>query len=158
MEYYSLPLDVSGLLRGKRLHQEMELKKSIHQNINLILKSLTMSYRYDPTFGSVLNKYHAATPPQNKAERSWREKIKKDIQANLTDMLKRYETRVDVKEVMVDLRTPNSGGGAPVTMVRVEVDGRLSIGRKEKFHYPDSEVSEDAQEVFPLLIPVGKSF
>lgn len=157
MDYYAIPLDVPGLLSGKRLHQETDLKKSIHQNIKLILRSFTMSYKFDPKFGSVMNKYHAATPPQNRSERIWKEKIKNDIQANLTDMLKRYETRVEVKEVIVDLQTPRSSTGSPVTMVRVEVDGRLSIGRKENFHYPDSEISEEAQEVFPLMIPVGKN-
>lgn len=150
-------MDVSGLLRGKRLNQDIELKRSIHQNINLILRSFTMSYRFDPTFGSVMNKYHAATPPQNRAERAWKERIRQDIQRNLLDMLQRYETRVEVKEVMVDLHTPANTGGGAATWVRIEVDGKLSIGRKDKFHFPDSAVAEEAQEVFPLMIPVGKS-
>ena len=157
MEYYRIPLDVSGLLRGQRLSDEVELKKSIHENIRLILNSVTLSYRFDPAFGSVLNKHHAATPPQNRAERAWRETIRNEIQANLLDMLQRYETRVDVQEVHVNLRTPRTRAGDPVTMVSVEIDGQLSLGRKEHFHYPDSEISEEAQEVFPLMIPIGKS-
>jgi phage baseplate assembly protein W len=157
MEYYSLPLKVQSLLDGKRVHDEVDLKRAIHQNIRLILKSYTMSYRFDPTFGSLLSKYNAATPPQNRSERAWREKIRNEIQRNLTEMLQRYETRVDVKEVMVNIETKDNPGGMPTTTVNVEVSGRLSIGRKDKFHFPDSEVSEEAQEAFPLLIPMGRS-
>jgi hypothetical protein len=32
----------------------------------------------------------------------------------------------------------------------------MTLGRREKFNYPDSEVSEEAMEVLPLMIPVGK--
>jgi phage baseplate assembly protein W len=157
MNYYALPLRVTDLLEGERLDDEVDLKLAIHQNIRLILRSYTMSYRFDPSFGSLLSKYNAATPPQNRPERAWREKIRNEIQNNLLEMLQRYETRVEVQDVMVNLQTSTASDGSPKTTVQVEVDGRLSIGRKDKFHYPDSEVSEEAQEAFPLMIPMGKS-
>lgn len=154
MSYYPIPLDLSEISRGKRA-RDQDLRKSIHQNINLILKSMSLRYRFDPSFGSILNKFQAATPPQKIPERIWREQIRDSIQKNLKDMLTRYETRIQVKDVFIEMKKPNRGDKS-IVHVQVVIDGQLLIGRKEKFHYPDSEVSEEAQEVFPLMIPVGK--
>lgn len=153
--YYAIPLKLDGVMRGETL-DDIDLRKAIHQNIRLILKSFMLSYRFDPTFGSILNKYHATTPPQKKALRAWREEIRENTQRNLKDMLQRYETRVTVTDVIIDLLEPNYNDGTPMVKVKVEVIGQLSLGRKEQFHYPDSEVDEDAKEAFPLVIPVGK--
>ncbi len=152
--YYSLPLKLDEVMRGKRL-EELDVRKAIHQNIRLILKSFMLCYRFDPAFGSILNKYHATTPPQRKKEATWRDEIREATQANLKDMLKRYETRVKVSEVAVSLES-DFNDKSPVVRVKVEVSGNLTLGRKERFHYPDSEVDEDAKEAFPLVIPVGE--
>ncbi len=152
--YYSLPLKLDGVMRGEKL-DDIDTRKAIHQNIRLILKSFMLCYRFDPMFGSILNKYHATTPPQKKGMKAWREEIREATQANLKDMLQRYETRVNITDVMVDLQEPNYNDANPVVRVKVDVHGQLSLGRKEKFHYPDSEVDEDAKEAFPLVIPVG---
>lgn len=152
---YPIPLDLAQVTRGKRVAIEEDVKKSIHQNINLILKTMSLSYRFDPSFGSILNKFQAATPPQKVPERIWREQMRESIQKNLKDMLRRYETRIRVKDVYIDMKKPKRGDKAIVN-VQVMIDGHLMLGRKENFHYPDSEVSEEAQEVFPLMIPVGK--
>jgi phage baseplate assembly protein W len=155
MAYYPIPIDLAEVTRGKRVAEIEDVRKSIHQNINLILKTMSMSYRFDPSFGSILNKFQAATPPQKIPERIWREQMRESIQKNLKDMLGRYETRIEVKDVFIDLKKP-ARGDKSVVNVQVIIDGQLLLGRKEKFHYPDSEVSEEAQEVFPLMIPVGK--
>lgn len=155
MNYYALPISLGKVINGKRINDEIDIKESIHQNINVILRSFMLSYRYDSTFGCVLNNYQASTPPQNMTERVWREKMREDIQHNLKDMLTRYETRVDVRDVFVNM-VRGIGKNNAVVNVQVQVSGNLSLGRREKFHYPDSEVSPDAQEVFPLNIPVGK--
>lgn len=156
MEFYNIPLKLSDVVKGKIIDDEVEIRKSIHQNIALILKSFTMSYRFDPSFGSVIKKHRASTPPQGVNERKWRESIKNDIQLNLEDMLKRYEKRIQVKDVIVDLQIPKRHSGEKETMVRVKVNGQLSIGKRENFNYPDSEIADDAKEVFPLMIPIGK--
>jgi predicted component of type VI protein secretion system len=154
-EYYEIPLKLSQVMKGKQL-EKVELRKAIHQNVRLILGSNILSYRFDPAFGSVLNKYQALTPSQKKKERVWREDMREDIQRNLNDMLQRYETRVLVKDAVVNLQDPAITDGEPVVKVKVDISGQLTIGRKENFHYPDSEVEEDAQEALPLIIPVGK--
>ncbi len=154
-QYYTMPLKLVEVMRGEQLDQ-MEIRKAIHQNIRLILKSMALSYRFDPTFGSLMNKYHAATPPQKKSTRVWREELRENIQKNLKDMLQRYETRLNITDVAIDMREPNFSENKPVVKVKVEVFGQLTLGRKEQFYYPDSEISEDAQEVLPLVIPIGR--
>ena len=105
--FYRIPLRMDKLMRGDEL-ERIEIRKSIHQNIGLMLRTLSMSYQFDPGYGSVLNKYHARTPPQNQTERSWREEMRERIQKNLLDMLQRYETRISVTDVFVDLRQPDA--------------------------------------------------
>ncbi len=153
--YYSIPLKFYQTMKGKPL-EEIEIRKAIHQNIRLMIKTLPLSYRFDSMFGSLLNKYHARTPPQKKSERLWREEMKEAIQKNLQDMLVRYETRLEVTEVVVDLLFPKPVDNSPMVKAKVDVYGQLTLGRRDQFHYPDNEIEEDAQEAFPLIIPVGK--
>jgi predicted component of type VI protein secretion system len=156
MNYYSIPLKANEVIRGKNLANEMETRLSIHQNIRLMINALTLSYRFDPSYGCILNKYNARTPPQRKLERSWREEIRNDIQNNIKYLLQCYETRIQVQDVIVALQEPDKNDHRPTVKVRVDISGQLTLGRKERFHYPDSEIAEEAQEVFPILIPVGK--
>ncbi len=155
MDYYAIPIKLGEITKGKQLAGALDIRESIHQNVNLILRTFSLSYRFDPSFGCIMNKFQAATPPQNLPERIWREKMREDIQENLKDMLQRYETRIKVKDVFIDMRRPHRGDKATVN-VKVQIIGNLTLGRREKFNYPDSEVSEEAMEVLPLMIPVGK--
>lgn len=159
MNYYRIPLRVDKLIRGEKLYDEVDVRKSIHQNIEFILKSFTLSYRFDPAFGSVLNKYQATTPPQDKSDRAWRESIRQDIQKNLKDLFSRYETRVQIRDVIVDFTTNSKRKrniDNSLAKVSIQVVGQLTLGRRDTFYFPDSEVDEDAKEVFPLMIPLGK--
>lgn len=142
-------------MRGKKL-ETAELRLSIHQNIRLILKTFSLSYRFDPTFGCILNKYQAATPPQRKSERTWREKMREDVQKNLKDLLQRYETRIKVTDVIVDMHDPGRDDNSTTVNVKVDVFGHLTLEGQEHFHFPDSEITEEAMELFPLYVPVGK--
>ena len=69
-------------------------------------------------------------------------------------MLQRYETRIKVSDVVVDMKPPRRRSNDQMVHVSVQVMGELTLGRKEKFHYPDSEIADEAKEVFPLLIPL----
>jgi len=158
MNYYSIPLRVDKLMKGDHLHDEIELRKSIHQNIEFILKTFSLSYRFDPSFGSVMNKFQATTPPQNQSDRAWRESIRQSIQENLKELFTRYETRIKIRDVIIDLKSIRKRQvDNSLAHVSIQVTGQLTIGRRENFHFPDSEVDEDAKEVFPLMIPLGKT-
>ncbi len=82
--------------------------------------------------------------------------MRESIQKNILDMLMRYETRLEVTDVTVDLQFPKKEDNKPVVRARVDVYGELTLGRRDQFHYPDSEIEEDALDAFPLVIPVGK--
>lgn len=103
-----------------------------------------------------MGKYHATTPPQKISERIWRENIRNEIQKNMKDMLTRYETRVKVTELGVGMNFPNKRSSDPSVNLQIRIEGELDLGRREHFHYPDREIDPNAQEVFPLRIPVGK--
>lgn len=156
MEFYKIPLRCNELMNGSNLSKEVETRFSIHQNINLILNSFTQTYKFDPSFGSVIGKYHACTPPQGESERIWRDNIRQEIQRNLKDMLTRYETRILVTDVGVSMSFPNKKSSDPSVILKISIEGKLNLGRNESFHYPDREVDPGASEVFPLRIPVGR--
>ncbi len=154
-EYYAIPIKLYQLISGKKL-ETVEVRKAVHQNIRFIIKSYTLSYKFDPNFGCMLNKFHARTPPQNKSERAWRDKIREDLQKNLKSILSEYESRITISDVFVELKDPTIQEKKSLLKVKVEVKGQFNLGRKEKFYYPDSEIDEDAKEIFPLVIPCGK--
>lgn len=156
MEYYTIPLQVNKIMKGKRVYNDIELRHSIHQNISMILKGFSLSYRFDPTYGCIMNKYHAFTPPQHISERIWRESLRELIQKNLKDLFQRYETRVKISNLTVEMEQPKISDKNSMVLVKVELSGKLTIGRKEMFHFPDSEIADEAQEVFPMMLPVGK--
>lgn len=156
MAYYSIPLHLDKVMNRKQL-AEIGVRLSIHQNIRLMLKSLLLSYRFDPKFGSAMQKYQAHTPPQRRSEKAWREDIRQEIQKNIKDLLQRYETRIKVNNVIVGMHKPSKRRGEePMMLVRIEISGQLTLGNRGYFHFPDSEVEEDAKEVFPLMIPTGR--
>lgn len=156
MNYYTIPLELNAIMKGAIRDDELELRTAIHQNIRLILRSFMLSYRFDANFGSILNKYQANTPPQKKAQRIWEDEIRAAVQKNLKAMLTQYEQRVEVKDVVVLLEAGKRADEHDLLNAKIQISGNIAIGRKSKFHYPDSEIAEEAQEVFPLLIPVGR--
>lgn len=155
MEFYNIPLRINKIIKGDIVKDEIDLRESIHQNISLLLKTFFLSYRFDPSFGCILNKYQGSTPPQKQSKRAWRSDMQEAAQKNLEDMLKRYEKRIKVTEVIVDLDETNFNINDSIVDVRVQVKGQLTLGRRENFHFPDSEIADEAQEVFPLMIPVN---
>ena len=156
MAFYTIPLNPANLMVARDL-KKVEIRESIHENIRLILRSFFLSYRYDPSFGSLINRFQGSTRPNTTRDVLWRAEIKRQIQNNLEDMLKRYENRVQVDSVVVNLVNPGKKSKNGEVQVRVEVKGNLSLGMRERFHFPDREIVDEAQEVFPLTIPIGKN-
>ncbi len=154
MEYYPIPLRFDKIMKGSQV-ENIDIRLSIHQNVRLMLKTFSLSYRFDPTFGCILNKYQAATPPQEGTKRAWKERMREDVQKSLKDLLQRYEKRIHMTDLLVDLSEPSKQSNNSVVKVKVQISGRLTLGRRELFHYPDNEIADEAKEVFPLVIPIG---
>ncbi|MEN9610113.1 MAG: hypothetical protein RLZZ628_927 [Bacteroidota bacterium] len=155
MPFYEFPLKTGAVMRGKRA-TSIDTRAAITQNLKLLLRTMSLRYDFDPSYGSVLNKQQYVTPPQ-KGENSWRVNMRDSIQSNLKMLLTEYEHRLKITDVFVDMEENKSGKDKWIGMVlvRVRVEGNLTLGRKEKYQFPDSEVEEEAQEAFPLYIPVG---
>jgi predicted component of type VI protein secretion system len=155
MPYYELPLKAEAVMRGKRA-TAIDVRTSITQNLKLLLKTMSLRYDFDPSYGSILNKQQYVTPPQ-KGANAWRTNMRENIQSNLKMLLTEYEPRLKITDVFVEMednKRPNDKLMGMV-LVRVRVEGHLTLGRKEKYRFPDSEVESEAQEAFPLYIPVG---
>ena len=99
----------------------IDIRLAIHQNIRLILRTFPLRYRFDPTFGSVMNKFQGSSPPQGKKLVTWREEMRVDIEKNLSDILKRYETRLKIDRVSVNLQEPEDRESEPSMKVQVEI-------------------------------------
>jgi hypothetical protein len=70
--YYTLPFDTQSLI-DKQKHPLCNLKDSVEQNINLIIKTHFKEYRYDDTYGCLIwNKdYSTVTNVSN-----WKDELK----------------------------------------------------------------------------------
>jgi predicted component of type VI protein secretion system len=158
MPYYEFPLKLGNVMRGKRA-VSIDIRASVTQNLKLLFKTMPLKYSFDPNYGSILNKQQYVTPPQKKGERIWRENMREAIQRNLKVLLAEYEPRLKIDDVFVEMEDPKIKSASDKTigmvLVRIRVEGNLTLGRKEKYMFPDSEVEDAAQEAFPLYIPVG---
>jgi predicted component of type VI protein secretion system len=154
MKYYSLPLKVGNLIVGKKAEM-IDIQASVQQNIRLILKTMPLEYGYDSMFGSVLNKFQYATPPQKTGEGKWRIQLRESIRKNLKFLLEEYEPRLKIEDVLVNLSEPMQNAKEAIVLVKVIIKGELTLGRKEIFHFPDNQVDSEAKSVFPLMIPIG---
>jgi hypothetical protein len=121
----------------------------------LILKTMPLQYGYDPLFGSALNKFQYATPPQKNGEKKWRIDLREAIRKNLKALLIVYEPRLKIDDVIIELLDPLVSDNNALVCIKIEIKGDLTLGRKEKFYFPDSALDPDAPSVFPLIIPVG---
>ncbi|MEO0044637.1 MAG: Baseplate wedge protein gp25 [Bacteroidota bacterium] len=154
MNYYALPLKVDRIITGKKL-ETVDIQTSVQQNIRLILKTMPLEYAYDAMFGSVLNKFQYATPPQKAGQLLWRNGLRESIRKNLKFLLEEYEPRLKIEDVLVNLSEPIQNAKEAIVLVKVTIKGELALGRKEIFHFPDSQIDSEAKSVFPLMIPIG---
>jgi predicted component of type VI protein secretion system len=155
MPFYEFPLKTGAVMRGKQANS-IEIRAAITQNLKLLLRTMSLRYDFDPSYGSVLNKQQYVTPPQ-KGENTWRNNMKEAIQNNLKMLLTEYEPRLKITDVWVNMEENKNATDklTGIVLVRVGVEGNLTLGRKEKYRFPDSEVEAEAKEAFPLYIPVG---
>src|SRR4051812_26149368 len=94
---YELPIHFSALMKPNKDLPDCDLKKSIAQNINLIITSKYNEHRYDDTYGCeiwdmdfqlILN------------ETAWREKIGKSV----VHALKKHEKRLENIDATVNVK------------------------------------------------------
>ncbi len=107
MHNYELPIKFAALMRPNNDLPTCELKKSIAQNIYLIITSKYNEHRFDPTYGCEIYDMDFELILN---ENTWREKISKSVMVSL----RRHEQRLENMNASVDIteeefRNPNSG-------------------------------------------------
>lgn len=97
MNYYELPIRFDDLMKPNRDLPTCELKRSIAQNINLIVTSKYNEHRYDDSYGCEIYDLDFELIHN---ENAWREKINKSI----TNSLKKHERRLEAIEAAIEIK------------------------------------------------------
>ena len=130
-QFYSLPFKTIGKAQQGTL-KKVDLETSVRQNLKLLLSSMPGRFRYAPMFGSQLNKYHFRLPDKRKGDKKLEDEIKSIVQKNVDALIRKFEPRVELKEVIVSVKLPKADkpseqqpkGGGKIAL-EITVNGRL---------------------------------
>lgn len=101
--YYSLPFRTERF--GKKgSFQKSNLLDSIKQNIYTILVTPGHRYRYDPYYGCILQRYRFLASNRDMEDTASENIFKKILRENIHDLLIKYEKRILLEEVEVDVQ------------------------------------------------------
>jgi phage baseplate assembly protein W len=136
MKYYALPFDAR---RATRELPKTDVEESVRQHIRLLLLTMPGSFRFSPWFGSWLNKHHHRLPDKRKGEKKLENELKEKLQANLRQLLSRYEPRLALHDVEVTVQLappgePHEKGGR--ILFNANVIGTLP--NQESFNHTQS--------------------
>jgi phage baseplate assembly protein W len=129
--FYSLPFKAESKARQGSMKQ-VDLETSVRQNLRLLLSSMPGRFRYAPMFGSQLNKFHFRLPDKRKGDKKLEDEIKNIVQKNVDALIRKFEPRIELKEVIVSVRLPKADrpaeqqpkGGGKIAL-EITVNGRL---------------------------------
>jgi phage baseplate assembly protein W len=129
--FYSLPFKAENKAKQDTM-KKVDLETSVRQNLKLLLSTMPGRFRYAPMFGSQLNKYHFRLPDKRKGDKKLEDEIKSKVQKNVEELIKKFEPRIEVKEVIVVVRLPKADkpleqqpkGGGKIAL-EITVNGRL---------------------------------
>jgi phage baseplate assembly protein W len=129
--FYALPFKTAEKAKQGSLKQ-VDLETSVRQNLRLLLSSMPGRFRYAPMFGSQLNKFHFRLPDKRKGDKKLEDEIKSIVQKNVDALIRKFEPRVDLKEVIVTVRLPKADkssefqpkGGGKIAL-EITINGRL---------------------------------
>jgi phage baseplate assembly protein W len=135
MDYYSLPFTPAP--RNGNFFARVNTEMSVRQHINFLLTTMPGSFRFAPLYGSWLNKYHFHLPDKRQGEKKLEAGLKLEMQENLRFLLGRYEPRlkVDNLEVEVNFAKENeqrSKEKAGRITFRISITGTLNGGESFK--------------------------
>jgi phage baseplate assembly protein W len=123
-EYYELPIRFRNLLSRNGSHPKCELKRSIAQNVFLIISSKYRENRYDETYGCEIWDMDFEVVP---SESGWVEKVRKSVMASVQRHEKRLEDlKVTVTISLDEYTSPLSGTKGVKRKLTIMLKGRMT--------------------------------
>ncbi|MBK8492212.1 MAG: GPW/gp25 family protein [Saprospirales bacterium] len=101
--FYSMPFRTE-LLGKKGSLEKCSLADSIRQNIRVLLLSPPGRYRYDPFLGCKIHRFQFMANNRAMEGRKEEDLFRLDLQENIKQLIQRYEPRILLSDVEVELR------------------------------------------------------
>ncbi|MFN0037577.1 MAG: GPW/gp25 family protein [Saprospiraceae bacterium] len=101
--FYSMPF-VTEHLGRKTGFQRCDLTTSVRQNIRLLLITPPGRVRFDPYYGCRIHWSQFLADSRAMEGKKVEDKFKQTMEENIEELIRRFEPRLDLKEVLVDIR------------------------------------------------------
>lgn len=103
--FYKMPFNVHALVSGQGRLEKTNLVDSIRQNLRLLLATPPMRVEFAPIYGCKIHWSQFLTSNRMMDEEiRLEDSFKIKIEQNIKDLIHRYEQRIELKEVVIDLR------------------------------------------------------
>ena len=102
--FYTIPFHADRLTQKGRLDKS-DLATSVRQNLRLLLMTPPMRVRFDPFYGCKVHwQQFLATNRALEDDKRNEDNFKTKIEENITKLIEKFEPRVQIKEVNVNIR------------------------------------------------------
>lgn len=133
--FYTMPFRTEQLGKKGSL-EKCDLADSIRQNIRMLLLTPPGRYRYEPFYGCKIHWFQFLVENRAMEGRKEEDQFRLNLQENIRQLILRYEPRINLSEVEVELRQDPSEhvpwkhkrtnwNGKSVIQVVVSVKGRV---------------------------------
>jgi Phage baseplate assembly protein W len=103
--FYKMPFNVGTLLEGKGRLAKTDLPTSVRQNLRLLLTTPPMRVEFAPIYGCKIHWSQFLTSNRMMDEEvRLEDSFKVKMEQNISALIGRYEQRINLKEVNIDLR------------------------------------------------------
>ncbi len=103
--FYKMPFNVGALVNKNGRLAKTDLANSVRQNLRLLLTTPPMRVDFAPVYGCKIHWSQFLTSNRMMDEEvRLEDSFKVKIEQNITHLIQRYEQRIDLKEVIIDLR------------------------------------------------------
>jgi phage baseplate assembly protein W len=101
--FYTIPFRTERLVHKGKLERS-DLLTSVRQNLRLLLMTPPLRVRYDPYYGCRIHWYQFLLDNRIMEGKKEEESFKQKIEENIEKLVKKFEPRVILREVNVNIR------------------------------------------------------
>jgi predicted component of type VI protein secretion system len=142
--FYSMPF--RALLATKSTYEKVDVETSVRQHIKMMLLTMPNQVRFDPAFGGALNKHHFRLPDKRKGEKKLEDELKDRVKKNLEMVVRKFEPRLQLKEVIVVVHIPKPDKDNPKNK-----SGKIALEITVRGKIKGLNTDFDHAELMPLL-------